>query len=362
MQIIQSDSEVVGAQLDERAAFRDIRKTGINPNFWYPLARSKEVKARKTHAVTFAGESIVLLRTKMGEVFALEDRCAHRQVPLHIGVVENDCIKCAYHGWTYDRTGRCVKVPYLEKCSLRPKNVRGYPCREAYGLIFVYPGDMEKLENAVFPEIPSADDPNYKIRYLDRLVQCHFTFMHENLMDMNHQFLHRRLMGGIRTTLLETRHGDNWVEADYTFSRAAGRQPIGEKLILNRSGKAEPKGRDLMTIRTAYPYQTLQFRTSGSTHPALDLWNVYVPRDKAQRTNHTYGLMMIRRPSIRFLLDLAWPAVVWFTNSIFAEDREICELEQAAFDHQGADWNHEIFPVIRMLRKVLTDNGVPKED
>jgi phenylpropionate dioxygenase-like ring-hydroxylating dioxygenase large terminal subunit len=356
---VQTENAVVSFAAEVRPEPRDIRKTGINPNFWFPVARSRDVKTGKLHAVTFAGEPIVILRTAAGAVFALENRCAHRQVPLHIGVVEDDCIKCAYHGWKYNQTGKCVGVPYLEKCSLRPNNVRSFPCREAYGLIFVYPGEMDKLESAAFPEIPSASDPHYKTRYLDRLVQCHFTFMHENLMDMNHQFLHRRFMGGIKTTLLDTRHGDNWVEADYTFSRASGKQPLGEKLILNRAGNPEPKGRDVMTIRTGYPYQTLQFRTAGSMEPALDLWNCYVPRDKAQRTNHTYGLMMIRRPSMGFLLDLAWPAVIWFTNSIFAEDREICELEQAAFDQQGADRNHEIFPLIRTLRKVLTENGVP---
>ena len=338
---------------------RDIRKTGINPNHWFPVARSRAVKTGKLHPVNFAGEPIVLLRKSSGEVFALEDRCAHRQVPLHIGVVEDDCIKCAYHGWKYNQTGKCVGVPYLEKCSLRPNNVRNFPCREAYGLIFIYPGDIDQLGSTTFPEIPSATDPHYKTRYLDRLVQCHFTFMHENLMDMNHQFLHRRFMGGIKTTLIDTRRGGNWVEADYTFSRNSGKQPLGEKLIINRSGKSEPEGRDIMTIRTCYPYQTLQFRTAGSTHPALDLWNCYVPRDKAQRTNHTYGLMMIRRPSMGFILDLAWPAVVWFTNHIFAEDREICELEQLAFDRQGADCNHEIFPLIRTLREVLTNNGAP---
>jgi phenylpropionate dioxygenase-like ring-hydroxylating dioxygenase large terminal subunit len=347
---------------EKSANGRDIRKTGINPDFWHPVARSRAVKKGKAHAVSFAGEPIVLVRTKQGEVFAVEDRCAHRQIPLHLGVVEDDCIKCAYHGWKYNRTGKCVSVPYLEKCSLRPNNVRSYPCREAYGLVFVYPGDMEKFPAAVFPEIPSATDPKYKIRYLDRLVGCHFTFMHENLMDMNHQFLHRRLMGGIKTTLLATRQGESWIEADYTFSRAAGRQPLGEKFILGKSDKPSKGEPDLMTIRTGYPYQTLKFRTGGSEHPALDLWNAYVPRDKAQRTNHTYGLMMIRRPSIPGVLDLLWPFIIWFTNGIFTEDRTICELEQAAFDHQGADRNHEIFPVIRGLRKVLTDNGVTMPD
>jgi hypothetical protein len=47
---------------------------------------------------------------------------------------------------------------------------------------------------------------------------------------------------------------------------------------------------------------------------------------------------------------------------IFAEDRTICELEQAAFDEQGSDWNHEIFPAIRDLRRVLVENGIPQAE
>ena len=57
-----------------------------------------------------------------------------------------------------------------------------------------------------------------------------------------------------------------------------------------------------MTIRTDYPYQTLKFWTAGSAHPALDLWNAYVPIDRDQRVNHTFGLMMIRKPSIPGLI------------------------------------------------------------
>ena len=69
---------------------RDLRKTGINPDFWYPLARSKELRPGKAIGRTFAGEPIVLVRTAQGAVFALEDRCAHRQVPLHLGVVRGE--------------------------------------------------------------------------------------------------------------------------------------------------------------------------------------------------------------------------------------------------------------------------------
>ena len=54
-----------------------------------------------------------------------------------------------------------------------------------------------------------------------------------------------------------------------------------------------------------------------------------------------------------------WPALVWFTEGIFKEDREIVEMKQRAHDEQGADWNQEVFPVIRDLREVLRENGVP---
>jgi renierapurpurin 18,18'-hydroxylase len=337
----------------------DLRKTGIHPDYWYPLARSKDVKKKGMLGVSFAGDPIVLVRTESGRIYALEDRCAHRQVPLHCGVVHGEHLQCGYHSWTYDQTGRCVGVPYLEKHQLRPAGVKSYPCREAYGLVFVFPGTAGKAEEVEFPNVSFAGDPHYKTRYLDRLVNCHYSFMHENLMDMNHQFLHRRLMGGIRTTFLDLRKRPHALEVDYTFSRVKGAQPIGEKLILQRARPlADGSQRDLMTICTEYPYQTLKFWTAGSTDPALNLWNVYVPVDRAQRMNHTFGLMMIRKPSIPGLIHLLWPFIVWFTDGIFAQDRWIVEEEQKAFDCQGADWNQEVFPVIQNLRDLLCREGV----
>ncbi|MBG0809060.1 aromatic ring-hydroxylating dioxygenase subunit alpha [Methylosinus sp. H3A] len=358
--------------LETGAAHRDIRKTALDPNFWYPVARSAEVRAGKAHSCSFAGAPIVLARGKQGAAFALEDRCAHRQAPLSAGVVEGERIRCGYHGWAYDASGACVFVPYAAECSRAAPGVRSYPCREAYGLVFVFPGDPALAALAPFPDVPSANDRRYKIRYLNRRAQCHYSFMHENLMDMNHQFLHRRLMGGIKTYFLGNRSGDGWAEATYSFRRVSGRQPLGENFILNRGqwrwkraplsaeALATPPG-DRMVIRTDYPYQSLKFWIAGASEPALDLWNCYIPVDRAQRINHTFGMIMIKRPKHRFLLDLLWPAIVWFTNGIFAEDRWICELEQAAFDAQGEDRNQEIFPAILDLRRVLVENGLPLE-
>jgi phenylpropionate dioxygenase-like ring-hydroxylating dioxygenase large terminal subunit len=349
----------IGHPATPHEARRDLRRIGIHPDHWYPLLRSKKLAPGKARGVTFAGEPIVLVRASEGRVFALEDRCAHRQVPLSAGVVDGDRIQCCYHGWIFDCTGRCVNIPYVGRSEAIPRGVRAYPCREEYGLIWVFPGNAALADEAPFPDIPSWSDPAYKSRYLDHEVACHYSFLHENLMDMNHQFLHRRIMARIQTTFLDLREGDDWVEVDYTFSRV-GKQPLGEKFMLGRRpGSSGERPHDLMTVRTCYPNQTLRFWTAGSSHPALDLWITYVPVDREQRRNHTFAVMSIRRPSVPGLMELLWPFIVWFTNGIFGEDKWVVEMEQAAFDDQGADWNQEIFPVVKKTRDLLMRKGIP---
>ena len=76
---------------DYRTQGRDLRRVGAHPDHWYPVAWSPELKD-KPLGVRWAGEPIVLVRPKTGPVYALEDRCAHRQVPLSLGVVaEANC-------------------------------------------------------------------------------------------------------------------------------------------------------------------------------------------------------------------------------------------------------------------------------
>ncbi|MGH6889957.1 MAG: Rieske 2Fe-2S domain-containing protein [Rhizomicrobium sp.] len=337
----------------------DLRRIDTHPDYWYPVAWSRDIKCGKTFGVRFAGEPIVLFRGASGGVFALEDRCAHRQVPLHLGTVCGDTLKCGYHGWTYNCAGKCIDVPYLGQEHL-PNGVRGYPVHEVDGLVFVFPGAAdEALREARKPDVVgSRSDTRYLTRRLNREVACHYTFMHENLFDMNHQFLHRRQMGMIRARCLGRRSGEDWCEVDYSFIRSAGRRSIGESAILNVMEKKRDDGRrDLMTIRTNYPYQRLKFWVDGG-EPVLDVWLGYTPLDKAQRTNRTFGHLSVKKPRVAFLLYLAWPFITWFTENIFREDKHIVEQEQAAHDFQGADWNNEVFPAIRELRGLLARCGV----
>ena len=110
--------------------------------------------------------------------------------------------------------------------------------------------------------------------------------MHENLFDMNHQFMHRKQMGSIRANCLGRQHGEDWAQVEYSFSRTGGKQSMGEQIIVDLVRKrGEAKGRrtfsDHMRIRTDYPTQSLKVwvgRDIQQTNdPVLDVWLGYTP-------------------------------------------------------------------------------------
>jgi renierapurpurin 18,18'-hydroxylase len=332
----------------------DLRRVDAHRDHWYPVAWSHEVKPGKTFATQFAGEPIVLVRPQNGALFALEDRCAHRQVPLSRGIVDGCTLRCCYHGWRYDASGRCVDVPYLKEKV--PNGVRRYPACECDGVIFVWPG--KSAPSAAPDGLGAASTSGYKTRRFGGLVNCHYSFMHENLMDMNHQFLHRKTSGKVTPRYLGRRAGEGWLELDYSFRRPDQNPPMGEALIVGRLRGESASPRDLMTIRTEYPHQTLRLWTSGDL-PVLHVWLGYTPVDVSQHRNRTFIVLSVRRPKLPGVLEVMWPFVTWFTNRVFDEDREIVELEQAAWDAQGGDRNQEVFPAINELRRLLADCGVP---
>ncbi|MGW0641126.1 Rieske 2Fe-2S domain-containing protein [Streptomyces badius] len=337
----------------------DLRRIGANPNFWYPVALSRSVRKEGVAAAVFAGERIALYRARSGAVHALEDRCAHRQVPLSMGVVDGETLRCCYHAWAYRGDGRISQIPYLAKGDARPpRGVRAYPVREEYGLVFVFPGDPEKAAVTPLPDVPAFASPRYRTMTFSRTVRCHYSFLHENLLDMNHQFLHRGVVGRLQPKLLGYESGPASVEARYLFTHTGGKRNRSASLLAAEGLGGRPSS-DVMTIRTEYPYQTLDLVPEKADHPALRLWAVYVPEDAEQRVCHAYGLLMIEKPRIPAALSVAWPFIRHFTERVFAEDRMAVEAEQRAWDEQGEDRNHEVFALILDVRDVLRANGVP---
>jgi phenylpropionate dioxygenase-like ring-hydroxylating dioxygenase large terminal subunit len=354
--------ENILASLSVDKAF-DLRRVKAHRDYWYPVSWADKLKRQSAIGVSFAGEPIVIVRTESGILYALEDRCAHRQVPLSQGVVDGEKLRCNYHGWTYDCAGACIDIPYIGIGKLRmPNGVKAYPVCEIDGVLFIFPGDPELAEARKPSTLGASSNSDYKTRKLNRDVAAHYSFMHENLMDMNHQFLHRKQMGSIHAKCLDRRKGDDWIEVDYTFSRVGGHGSVGEKAIVGLARPNKKKGafKDLMTVATRYPYQDLRVwvgRENELKQPVLHVWLGYLPLDSEQRTNRTFGYLSVLKPPIPGLIQIVWPFVTWFTERIFAEDKAIVEQEQMAHDSQGKDLNNEIFPAIRDLRDLLLRCG-----
>src|SRR5690348_7424842 len=82
-------------------------------NVWYYALPSDRLKPGKMIARTFLGEPVLLCRTQEGKVFAVRDICPHRGIPLSCGRFDGQEVECCYHGWRFDRGGRCTVIPSL---------------------------------------------------------------------------------------------------------------------------------------------------------------------------------------------------------------------------------------------------------
>src|SRR5262249_37504753 len=143
--------------------------------------------------VTFWKTSIVVFRGDDGRLRALENRCAHRQLKLSMGQVGGCQLACAYHGWTYDETGRVTHFPHdlFGRPPLKVR-IRTYPVRERYGLIWVFPGDPAMAERRSIPDIPELEgDDRWGHVMLDFTWPAHHSMILDNFCDQTHAYLHR---------------------------------------------------------------------------------------------------------------------------------------------------------------------------
>ena len=325
----------------------DVRQTTLDPEHWYPLALSSELARGGTRAVEWAGEPIVLFRTADGAVHALEDRCPHRQYPLSRGCVEGDGLRCGYHGWRFGTEGRCREIPSHPEASPARMRVRRYACREAYGMVFVHPGAGPEPR---FPFFPGWEPRQRHFLHTSRRVECHPSFLFENLLDMTHQTLHRRLMGGVETETTGLEAGDGFVEARYRFHRATGRMRLGGRLALGSDVGDGTLAH--VTVRTEYPYQLLEAWRPGSTVAALRLFSTYTPVGTEGRACNTIGVVAFQKPPVPGAARVLAPILRRFTEAIFREDREAVEAEQRAYDAHG-NQNREVSAAVLRLQDLL---------
>jgi phenylpropionate dioxygenase-like ring-hydroxylating dioxygenase large terminal subunit len=160
---------------------------------WHIAARASDVPEDKPLAVRLLGMDVVLWR-KGPEIAAWQDLCVHRGAKLSLGRVANGCLSCPYHGWTYDLSGKCVRIPAHPNQAIPARaRVNALFCTQEYGLVWVA---FEEPAAGV-PDFPEWGRSDYRT-----IVRGPFTVraqgprIIENFLDMAHfAFVHKGILG-----------------------------------------------------------------------------------------------------------------------------------------------------------------------
>lgn len=128
-------------------------------NDWHPVARSDALEDGQVMAARLMGEDLVVWRSG-GEVMVWQDLCIHRGTRLSLGKVRNANLACPYHGWEYNREGRCVHIP-AHPAQIPPEKAqtKRYHAKEGYGLIWAALSSTQKD----IPPFPESEDASYRL-------------------------------------------------------------------------------------------------------------------------------------------------------------------------------------------------------
>lgn len=149
-------------------------------NFWYPVAFSADLKDDTMVPIDCFEEPWVIFRGKDGKPGCVQNTCAHRACPLHLGSVNEGRIQCPYHGWEYSTDGKCEKMPSTRLLDVKIKSL---PCFEQEGMIWVWPGNDPPAANLPSLEPPSGFQIHAEI--VMELPVEHGLLL-DNLLDLAH--------------------------------------------------------------------------------------------------------------------------------------------------------------------------------
>ena len=111
--------------------------------YWWPVGFTELVTPKgEPTKVRLLGEDLVLFRDGSGRLGILGLHCSHRGTSLGFGRVEDAGIRCCYHGWLYDVSGKCLEQPAEPQDSTFQNRVQhpAYQAQEVGGFIFAYVG------------------------------------------------------------------------------------------------------------------------------------------------------------------------------------------------------------------------------
>ncbi|MBX9843379.1 MAG: aromatic ring-hydroxylating dioxygenase subunit alpha [Xanthobacteraceae bacterium] len=159
--------------------------------YWVPALLSSEIAEPDGPQVRvkILGERLLAFRDTNGRVGLVDEFCRHRGASLFLGRNEECGIRCSYHGWKYDISGRCVDLPSSPEAASKV-SITAYPCIERAGIVWAYMGPKEKQPEP--PEIEWCLLPDSHRFVSKRLQESNYLQAFEGGIDSSHvAWVHR---------------------------------------------------------------------------------------------------------------------------------------------------------------------------
>ena len=134
----------------------------MRENYWLPFSRVDALVAGAPAPtrVRLLGENYVAWRAPDGRIGFIDEACPHRGVSMALARVEGCALRCIFHGWLFDVSGKVLEVPTEgDRSDIVAPHVplNHYETAEMGGLIWVWLG--KKGAAPVFPDFAWLDLP-----------------------------------------------------------------------------------------------------------------------------------------------------------------------------------------------------------
>jgi len=157
------------------------------PYGWYQVAYSEDLPVGTVKPLEFFGRNLAAFRTTDGEARVFDAYCPHMGAHLGYGgtVVENT-VRCPFHAWRFDGSGRCVEVPYAKRIPPQAR-MKTYPTLERNGMVMAWYHPLDLAPDWDVPEVPEIGSPEWTTPVRrEWIVRSHSQELAENTVDQAH--------------------------------------------------------------------------------------------------------------------------------------------------------------------------------
>jgi phenylpropionate dioxygenase-like ring-hydroxylating dioxygenase large terminal subunit len=242
-------------------------------SLWLPALHSKQLPEPGGAPVRLRllGEDLIAFRDGSGQVGITQSQCAHRLAPLFFGKVEEHGIRCAYHGWVFDRSGQCLEIPSDPAGKVcRNMKIKAYATAEKADVVWIYMGDGEP---PALPRFPWIDLPKRRRIASVWLQETNWFQGVEGEIDSSHvSILHKSAGQKDAATLVHRL----WTFRDPSPKLFTHDTPIGFLSIARRRAEADYYWRVTQWMAPMFSFvPSAVWPTSGRAWVPIDDENTY---------------------------------------------------------------------------------------